>query len=155
MDTEEEQFIEVFTSFIERFTQGLEAIQYKGKNIGTKIFLLNFIGKHPQCSMSDVKKFLSIIPSAATRRIDKLVNFGLVKRIQDKEDRRLVRLDLTNEGIDLYKKFFQRRLSGLEIMKHKLKQEELATFFKVLKHFNDIEPGMRKKAAQMKIIEKN
>ena len=104
MDTEEEQYIEIFTSFIERFTQGIESIQYKGNTIGTSIFLLNFLGKHPKCTMSDVKKFLRMIPSAATRRIEKLVNFGLVKRIQDKEDRRLVRLELTKEGSELYQK---------------------------------------------------
>ena len=150
MDTEEEQYIEIFTSFIERFTQGVDSIQYKGNIIGTSIFLLNFIGKHPKCTMSDVKKFLRMIPSAATRRIEKLVNFGLVKRIQDKEDRRLVRLNLTKEGTELYQKFFQSRLFSLEMMKQELTQEELTTFFQVLKHFNNFEPGMRKKQELMR-----
>lgn len=145
MSSEEEQYIEIFTTFIESFTQGMEAFQYGEKHIGTSIFLLNFIGKHPKCTMSDVKNFLRMIPSAATRRIDKLVNFGFVERIQDEKDRRLVRLALTNEGSDLYKKFLQSRLFGMEMMKNELEQEDLKIFFKVLKHFNDLDPKMRKR----------
>ena len=63
MSSEDEQFIEIFTSFIERFTQGMEAFQFRGNHIGTGIFLLNFIGKHPYCTMSDVIAFLKLIPN--------------------------------------------------------------------------------------------
>ncbi len=133
MNPEENQFIEIFTTFIERFTQGMESFQYKGNHIGTKLFLLNFIGKHPYCSMSEVKEFLKLIPSAATRRIDKLVQIGLVERINDIQDRRLVKLRLTEEGKELYQKFLRTRLFGMEMMKREFSKEDLAIFFKILK----------------------
>jgi DNA-binding MarR family transcriptional regulator len=133
MRGEEEQLIEIFTSFVERFTQGMETFEYKGKQIGTGIFLINYVGKHPNCSMSEIVEFLKLIPSAATRRIDKLVNFGLVNRTTDEKDRRIVNLNLSEEGIELYKNFFKRRLFAMEMMKKVVDPNDLKTFFKVLK----------------------
>jgi len=133
MSGEEEQLIEIFTTFIERFTQGMEAFEYNGKQIGTGIFLLNYVGKHPNCSMSEIIEFLKLIPSAATRRIDKLVNFGLITRSNDEKDRRIVNLNLSEEGIELYKNFFKRRLFAIEMMKKVVDPNDFKTFFKVLK----------------------
>ncbi len=133
MSGEEEQLIEIFTSFIERFTQGMEAFEFKGKQIGTGIFLVNYIGKHPNCSMSEIVEFLKLIPSAATRRIDKLVNLGLVNRTNDEKDRRIVNLNLSKEGIELYNNFFKRRLFAMEMIKRVVDPNDLEIFFKVLK----------------------
>ncbi len=145
MNSEEKEYMEIFTSFIERFTQGIEAFQYQGKHIGTGIFLLNFIGKHPNCSMSDVKEFLKLIPSAATRRIEKLVNLGFVDRNNDEDDRRLVKLILTEEGRGLYQKFLQNRLFGMQMMKKEFSQEDLAIFFKVLERSIELKSKFPKK----------
>ncbi len=145
MDTQEEQYIEIFTSFIEQFTQGIEALEYDGKKISTGIFLINYIGKHPQCSMSDIIEFLKLIPSAATRRIDKLVDLGLVKRVSDSKDRRVVKLKLTNKGYDLYQKFVQRRLMGVKMMEHEFKPEQIKVFFKVLERFNAIKSSFEER----------
>ena len=149
MSSEEQQFIEVFTTFIERFTQGVEAFQYKGKQVGTGIFLLNFIGKHPYCMMSDVKEFLKMIPSAATRRIDKLERLGLVERINDIQDRRLVKLILTDEGKELYQKFMLRRIHSIRMMKKEFNQDEINIFFKILKRFLELDPDIRKKTGML------
>ena len=145
MDSEEKEYIELFTSFIERFTQGIESFQYKGKHIGTGIFILNYIGKHSDCSMSEIKEFLKLIPSAVTRRIDKLVNLGLVYRINDEKDRRLVKLILTNEGKGIYQKFLQSRIYGMQMMKRQFSHEDLEIFFKILKRIVEIEPKFPKK----------
>jgi DNA-binding MarR family transcriptional regulator len=145
MDSEEEQYIELFTSFIERFTHGIESFEYQGNHIGTGIFILNYIGKHPNCSMSDIKHFLQLIPSAVTRRIDKLVNSGLVYRINDENDRRLVKLILTKDGKDLYQNFLQSRIFGMQMMKREFSHEELTVFFKILKRIVEIRPKFPKK----------
>lgn len=150
---EEEQLIEIFTTFIERFTQGMEAFEYKGKQIGTGIFLINFIGKHPNCSMSEIVEFLKLIPSAATRRIDKLVNFGLVIRTNDENDRRIVNLDLSEEGIVLYKNFFKRRLVAMEMMKDVVDPNDLKTFFKVLKTGLELDSKIKEKQEFIEIKE--
>jgi DNA-binding MarR family transcriptional regulator len=145
MSGEEEQLIEIFTTFIERFTQGMEAFEYKGKQIGTGIFLINYIGKHPNCSMSEVIEFLKLIPSSATRRIDKLVTHGLVIRTNDEEDRRIVNLNLSEQGIELYRNFFKRRLFAMEMMKKVVDPNDLKTFFKVLKTGLELESKIEEK----------
>lgn len=150
MNGEEEQLIEIFTTFIERFTQGMEAFEYKGKQIGTGIFLINYIGKHPNCSMSEIVEFLKLIPSAATRRIDKLANFGLVIRTNDEKDRRIVNLNLSEEGIELYHKFFKRRLFAMEMMKKVVDPNDLKTFFKVLKTGLELESKFEDKQGLFK-----
>ncbi|MFX1274680.1 MAG: MarR family winged helix-turn-helix transcriptional regulator [Promethearchaeota archaeon] len=153
MSGEEEQFIEIFTTFVERFTQGMEAFEYNGKQIGTGIFLLNYIGKHPNCSMSEIVEFLKLIPSAATRRIDKLVNFGLVNRTNDEKDRRIVNLNLSEEGFELYKNFFKRRLFAMEMMKKVVDPNDLKTFFKILKMGLELDSKIKDKQDFFKLKE--
>ncbi|MFX0012788.1 MAG: MarR family transcriptional regulator, partial [Candidatus Hermodarchaeota archaeon] len=80
MTFEKERYLEILNRFIENITQGAENLTYKGKEIGTGIFLINFIGRKEACYMRDIVKYLDVLPSTATRRINKLVKNGLVKR---------------------------------------------------------------------------
>ncbi|KIX12462.1 MarR family winged helix-turn-helix transcriptional regulator [Dethiosulfatarculus sandiegensis] len=51
---------------------------------------------------ADITKIMTLDATAVTRLVDRLEAKGLVRRIQDKADRRVNRLELTEEGQDLY-----------------------------------------------------
>jgi DNA-binding MarR family transcriptional regulator len=51
---------------------------------------------------ADIAKIITLNATAVTRLIDRLEAKGLVRRIQDKEDRRVNRLELTEKGQSLY-----------------------------------------------------
>ena len=132
MVLDKERYLEILHHFIEKITQGAENFTYKGKEIGTGIFLINFIGKQEACYMRDVVKYLDVLPSTATRRIEKLVKNGLVIRNLSSNDGRLIELTLSEEGKEIYSSFLQSRLIGFDIMVSEFKKEDIITFFNVL-----------------------
>ncbi|MBZ0301659.1 MAG: MarR family transcriptional regulator [Anaerolineae bacterium] len=67
-------------------------------------------------SMGELSKALDVPLSTATRIVDGLVDNGLAERTADPEDRRVVRVSLTQRGQDLHQimnAFIQQRLEGI------------------------------------------
>jgi DNA-binding MarR family transcriptional regulator len=59
---------------------------------------LNFLGRHQGASLSDVAEHIGLTRPSASKLIDGLVDRGLVSRKGSLEDRRRIRLGLTNKG---------------------------------------------------------
>ncbi|MBD3190982.1 MAG: MarR family transcriptional regulator [Candidatus Heimdallarchaeota archaeon] len=108
---------------------------YKGMEIGRLIFCIHYIGFKNKCSMTDLADFLSLKPSTATRQLDKLVDdYQLVKRTVSSEDRRVVELELTKLGREVYY--------------HHKEMGEVPTNL-ILDHFSDGEQKIIKRALQL------
>lgn len=60
--------------------------------------VLNVIGDHEPCIMSEVAKLASLSMSSISVIVDKLVKRKLVKRVRSSNDRRIVNGVLTTEG---------------------------------------------------------
>jgi DNA-binding MarR family transcriptional regulator len=63
-----------------------------------QIGILHFLKDLRVCKMSEVAKMLSVTTSAATGQVDKLVRAGMLKRVYDSEDRRIINIRLTPKG---------------------------------------------------------
>lgn len=63
---------------------------------------------------TEIAEFFSVTPGAVTSMCDKLEKLELVERIREQEDRRVVKMALTNSGElkvqDLFLKFPQEKL---------------------------------------------
>ena len=67
-------------------------------------FWLILIEQYNNLSMSALAKTLNISKTQITPKIDELVKDGLLTRVPDENDRRVLRIVLTDEGKDLIKK---------------------------------------------------
>jgi MarR family 2-MHQ and catechol resistance regulon transcriptional repressor len=65
----------------------------------TEIQILNFLQGKKKNTMKSIADYLHIKPSSATPVIDNLAKKGSIKRIQEKEDRRIVYIELTPKGL--------------------------------------------------------
>jgi MarR family transcriptional regulator, organic hydroperoxide resistance regulator len=65
-----------------------------------------------QRSMAELAQCMRVTPATATGVIDRLVQKGIVRRIEDTTDRRVVRLEVTDEGWQILNSF-QRRIDDL------------------------------------------
>ena len=130
-----EIFSDNINEFLIKLTMGIEGFKFRGKQVGTGMFLINYIGMNPCCTMSDVILYLDVIASTATRRIDKLVQLDLVMRSESEIDRRLTVLKLTSEGQKLYDSYLEKKLLGAKLIKNKFSNEEIETFLSVLNFF--------------------
>ncbi len=75
-------------------------------------------------TMHELAAALGVPLSTATRMVDSLVEAGYARRLPDPEDRRIVRVALTNSGKKLYaafNEFFNRRVE--EFLRHFTSQE--------------------------------
>lgn len=81
---------------------------------------------------------MGLEPTSLSRTLNTMAQQGLILRTQDKNDKRVVNVTLTEKGVE------QRRIARDEVLKHneKLYQsidaEELKIFFKVLGQINDL-----------------
>jgi len=77
--------------------------------------------------MSELAEALSIGLSSATSMIDRLVNKGLVERVADSHDRRLVLCQLTRRGRDEMERVWRIERQRIRALAHSLTEEELET----------------------------
>ena len=76
------------------------------------------------CGMSEVSERFDITPAAASQLVDKLVQGGLVQRVEDPHDRRAKLLNLTEKGRELIQQGIQERYRWVDELGSKLSAEE-------------------------------
>lgn len=79
---------------------------------GAQVWVLASIADVPDITVSQLSQALSVHVSTASNLLDKLARAGLVERIRSEEDRRVVRLRLTEAGRDILARA-PRPLTGL------------------------------------------
>jgi DNA-binding MarR family transcriptional regulator len=75
-------------------------------------------------TMGDLSRILGVPFSTATRTVDWLVDNGYVQRLADPEDRRVVRVELTGAGKELYRAMNDLFLESAEQFLFNLSHEE-------------------------------
>jgi len=76
------------------------------------------------CGMSEVSERFDITPAAASQLVDKLVQGGLVQRVEDPNDRRAKLLNLTDKGRELIQQGIQERYRWVDELGSRLSAEE-------------------------------
>jgi DNA-binding MarR family transcriptional regulator len=83
-------------------------------------------------TMGDLSRILGVPFSTATRTVDWLVNNGYVQRLADPEDRRVVRVELTEAGKELYRAMNDLLLESAAQFLHNFSSEECKEFGRLL-----------------------
>ncbi len=76
------------------------------------------------CGMSGISEGYDITPAATSQLVDKLVQGGLIQRVEDPNDRRAKLLSLTEKGRDFVLKGIQERYRWVEEMEARLTSEQ-------------------------------
>jgi DNA-binding MarR family transcriptional regulator len=77
---------------------------HHAKSIGLSMpqfSILMQLHHHGQCGVSDISERFEISTAAASQHVEKLVQAGLLERMESPEDRRVRELQLTDKGRDL------------------------------------------------------
>ena len=118
-----EEMLEDSILYIKLFNRGL--LNLSGKKFMKTFFWLLLIDQYDNHSMSALAKTLNISKTQITPRIDQLVNDGLLERVPDENDRRVLRIVLTAEGEDLIKNSNITVKEGMNQLLNPLSPEEL------------------------------
>jgi DNA-binding MarR family transcriptional regulator len=83
-------------------------------------------------TMGDLSRILGVPFSTATRMVDWLVDNGYVQRLADPEDRRVVRVELTEAGKEPYRAMINLLLESAEQFLNNFSLEERKEFGRLL-----------------------
>lgn len=88
-----------FRIIISAVRQHFRALEEACGVSGAQIWILSAIAETPGITVSQLGKTLSVHVSTVSNMLDKLAKAGLVERLRREDDRRVVNLHLTAEGL--------------------------------------------------------
>ncbi|MCR4429930.1 MAG: MarR family transcriptional regulator [Tepidanaerobacteraceae bacterium] len=98
---------------------------------------LYYLGKYEGISQKDLAKKMNIKCSTVARLLDRMEKEGSVTRRSDPQDRRIIRLKLTEKGKELREKFLPECEKMSELFASGITDDEIETFTRVLKKMMD------------------
>lgn len=102
-----------------------------------QFFALKFLKDQPNGTIGDLAKPLHLSKSSTTQLIERLVKLGLVERVDDKEDRRIIRLVITENGEKEFVVLRKRLMEKMQKIFSKIPPEDLRELIRI--HTNLIE----------------
>jgi len=78
------------------------------------VFALMFKKAGNRVRMTDISKYLMITKPAATQAVNKLVENGLVERVSDAHDRRVVYIQPTENGRNVFEQEIEMRMAFVD-----------------------------------------
>ncbi|MGG3915140.1 MarR family winged helix-turn-helix transcriptional regulator [Rossellomorea vietnamensis] len=102
----------LFTAFhvTNRHIQQEMAVALKDMNLtGPQFFILYLLSTSEEMKSTELAEKLDVKPSAITVMIDRLLKNDLVSRQRDENDRRIVKLELTPVGREIFEKAKRKR----------------------------------------------
>lgn len=98
---------------------------------------LLLLREHPQgITMHQLAEAHAATPSSATQMVDRLVRLGLVERLREEDDRRLVRVRLSKEAEERFREVMAARLRVVESIAMRLSDTELETLVGLLERLS-------------------
>ncbi|MDF2858028.1 MAG: MarR family transcriptional regulator [Neobacillus sp.] len=93
-----------------------------------QLYILRYIHQLGECTSSVLAEAFDVNKSAITAIINRMVDRGLIQRTRDKNDRRVVYLALTNEGIEIHRKTEEKVHHLVASLITKFDEEEITSF---------------------------
>jgi DNA-binding MarR family transcriptional regulator len=100
--------------------------------------MLRVISEVRECTSSELADIFDVKKSAITAIVNRLYDRGLINRRRDGNDRRIVYLSLTDEGISLFHQTEQKIHTLVESFITKFNEQEIESFIETYEKLADI-----------------
>ncbi|WP_242239411.1 MarR family winged helix-turn-helix transcriptional regulator [Bacillus cereus group sp. BfR-BA-01309] len=129
---------EVVQSFV---TINKEIIKFTHQNASSlgltvqQMGILNTIYALPNVTLKEISERLSVPKSTVSVNVDELVNLQFIERKQSDEDRREIKLKVTNQGQEVSKRSIENSTSykAMELALQQLQEDDIQTLLRVHK----------------------
>lgn len=137
------QFRQVITKIMHYSMQNiLQFARDQGLSM-SQLGALRHIHHREHCNISNIGDEIGISNAAASQMMDRLVQMGLVSRVENKQDRRNKHLELTEKGLQVLQEGFPTHQAWLMELIERLEPDEEIVVYKALvileKHFTRME----------------
>lgn len=89
-----------------------------------QFFLLMHLHRHEQCGISDLSEQMDVTTAAVSQLVDKLVQSGLLERIEDPNDRRAKQVSLAPAGKEFVEKAIAERTRWVDELANALSDDD-------------------------------
>ena len=100
--------------------------------------LFAFVDPGEEYPIGELGKNARVKSSTMTDMVDRMEDEGMAERVSDKNDRRLVKVCLTDKGRKIRQEFYKKRRSEFESLFNQLAPEEVRKFVKNLSEATEI-----------------
>ena len=114
-----------------RFNKSFASLDELGVHPG-QCHMITFLNKFPGKSQKELADLLRIKPATMTIMIKKMEKAELVERIPDEIDQRVLRVNLTKKGQELFEKLDKINKKMQKEFYQDFTEEEIDTFYKLL-----------------------
>ncbi|MFA4843026.1 MAG: MarR family transcriptional regulator [Candidatus Omnitrophota bacterium] len=129
---------EIFPVVIKEFLKRQTNELCRGKITMPQFIILNFLERQGESRMTDLAKFMSVTTAAMTGLIDRLVRDGYVERVEDPDDRRIIKVRATAKGSALVRKInLQKRQMIIDIF-GRLTQRDREEYLRIIMRVRDV-----------------
>lgn len=92
---------------------------------------LNFVKEQPNSTVSDLANFMQLSKSSATQMVERLVKAGLMERLDDNNDRRIIRLIITPLGEKEYEVLHEKMIEKMKLFTSKIPAKDLKELIRI------------------------
>ncbi|HDR8435056.1 TPA: MarR family transcriptional regulator [Bacillus cereus] len=129
---------EVVQSFVTINKEILKFTHQNASSLGLTVQqmgILNTIYALPNVTLKEISERLSVPKSTVSVNVDELVNLQLIERKQSDEDRREIKLKVTNQGQEASKKSIENSTSykAMELALQQLQEDDVQTLLRIHK----------------------
>jgi len=140
---------EVMPVIMREFGRRLVNELYKGKITLPQFLLLEFLQREGESKMTALAHFMNVTTAAMTGIVERLVRDGYVVRAYQAQDRRIIKIELTFQGIDLVKRINQQRCQMVIRIFGKISEADRREYLRILMQIKDILSAKEKEAGQL------
>ena len=123
-----ESFISTFHKWMELFMhRSMRSYMHYAREKGlsrSMIGTLFHLSHRDHTGVTDLSEHLGVSSAAASQMLERLVEEGLIQRLEDPDDRRMKQIILTDKGSHIIKETVNARLDWLEELTEKFSDEE-------------------------------
>ncbi|MFC1804841.1 MarR family winged helix-turn-helix transcriptional regulator [Candidatus Omnitrophota bacterium] len=128
----------VLPAVIKGFSQRQAVELYKGKITLPQFLVLDFLSQKNDSRMTDMANFMKVTTAAMTGIVGRLVKYGYVSRAFDADDRRIIKVRLTDKGSDLLRRINRQRRRMIIDIFSQISEKERQDYLGILMHIHQI-----------------
>lgn len=110
----------------------------KGKITVAQLFVLCFLSRNSEVTMSEIANYLEVSTAAATGIVDRLVKSAYLARVYSEQDRRIIKIKLTVKGQDLVEKIVKQKKQRIMDIFGKISDKERDDYLRILMRIHEI-----------------
>jgi len=111
---------------------------YKGKITLPQLLILELLDKEGPAKMTVLAACMRVTTAAMTGIVQRLVRQGYAQRDYDKNDRRIIRIELTPKGAGLFKRISEQRTQVVNKIFSQISEDDRADYLRVMTKVREI-----------------